>query len=205
MEERTFKELALKYFNESELVDDNFRKITTFEKACGTLGFCYQYQNKIIKLVDRVSKSSSAMFKLNIIRKALNLGYDLHLTKDPKYSSFYYPINPFITESSTYYRDELGSGRMEVLGKIKSKGILYNVLGGRTADNIGYAGLGGFDSQNGVGFAATYIGLLGCATEEIAQHFGKYFGMLITEAKFGDMADLEIIEDKYGNAKNEPK
>lgn len=29
--------------------------------------------------------------------------------------------------------------------------------------------------------------------KEIAQHLGKYFGMLITEAKYGDMVDFEII------------
>ena len=42
------------------------------------------------------SRASAAMFKLNIIRKALNLGQDLHLTKDPKDSYIYYPYNPFI-------------------------------------------------------------------------------------------------------------
>lgn len=36
-------------------------------------------------------------------------------------------------------------------------------------------------------------GFLGCASKEIAEHFGKYFGMLITEAKYGDMVDFEII------------
>ena len=29
------------------------------------------------------------------------------------------------------------------------------------------------------------------------KHFSKYFGMLITEAKFGDLKDFEIIEEKY--------
>ena len=36
-----------------------------------------------------------------------------------------------------------------------------------------------------------------CATKEIAKHFSKYFGMLITEAKYGDLPDFEIIENKY--------
>lgn len=38
-------------------------------------------------------------------------------------------------------------------------------------------------------------GFLGCASEEIAKHLSKYFGMLITEAKFGDIIDFEIIEN----------
>ena len=83
---------------------------------------------------------------------------------------------------------------MEVIGKIKSEGEEYNVLGG-SAICGGRAGLGGFHSYDDVGAAA--FGFLGCANKEIAQHLGKYFGMLITEAKFGDLKDFEIIEEKY--------
>lgn len=35
----------------------------------------------------------------------------------------------------------------------------------------------------------------GCASKEIAQHFGKYFGMFITTAKYAE--DFEIIKSKY--------
>ena len=82
---------------------------------------------------------------------------------------------------------------MEVIGKIKSEGEEYNVLSG-SADAGGGAGLGGFNSNIGVGTAYADIGFLGCVTKEIAKHFVKYFGMLITEAKYGDMVDFEIIE-----------
>lgn len=56
---------------------------------------------------------------------------------------------------------------------------------------------GNFNSYNGVSDADTSIEFLGCAADEIAQHFGKYFGMLITEAKYADIVDFEIIENKY--------
>lgn len=46
-------------------------------------------------------------------------------------------------------------------------------------------------------FSFANIGFLGCASEDIARHFGKYFGMLITEAKYADMIDFKIIEEKY--------
>ena len=88
---------------------------------------------------------------------------------------------------------------MEIIGKIKSEGEEYNVLGG-DADVGGLASLGCFDSDAGVGFAHADIGLLGCTNKEIAKHLGKYFGMLITEAKYSYLSDFEIIEDKYGNA-----
>ena len=74
------------------------------------------------------------------------------------------------------------------------------VIGGSARDCGGLAGLGSFYSIDGIGYAAANIGFLGCANKEIAQHLSRYFGMLITEAKYGDMFDFEVIEDKYGNA-----
>ena len=190
-ENATLKEIALQAFSKNELVC-NFKNITTFQKACEALGLNYNAMFHITKNIATISKASAAMFKLNIIRKALNLGQDLHLTKDPENSYIYYPYNPFVTKSSTYYKSEINSGKMEVIGKIKSEGEEYNVLSG-DADHGGYASLGCFHSSAGVGDAYSNIGFLGCANEEIAQHLGKYFGMLIIEAQYGDMVDFEII------------
>lgn len=188
----TLKDIALQAFDENELVC-NYKDITTFKKACEALGLNYDIISIVTKDVATFSRASAAMFKLNIIRKALNLGHDLHLTKDPKGPHLYYPCSPFVTESSAYFKKELNAGRVKVIGKIKSEGEEYNVLGG-SADYGGYAGLGDFHSYSGVGFATASLGFLGCASQEIAQHFGKYFGMLITEAKYGDMVDFKILQ-----------
>lgn len=196
----SLKEIALQAFSKKELDTFDFTKIKTFEDA---LLCFYKFQSdeyySTIESVCRlriVSMASAAMFQLNIIRKALNLDQDLHLTKDPKDSHIYYPYNPFVMKNSTYYKSELNSGKMEVIGKIKSEGTLYNVLGGCAGCYSG-TGLSCFCSYGSVGFADAVVGFLGCATVEIAKHFGKYFGMLITEAKYGDMVDFEIVENKY--------
>ena len=189
----TLKAIALQAFDKEELIY-NFKDIKTLENACEALGLDYSIISIVAKDIATFSKASAAMFKLNIIRKALNLGQDLHLTKDPEDSYIYYPYNPFVTENSTHYKSELNSGKMEVIGKIKSKREEYNVLGGN-AGTGGIAGLGNFRSRNGMGDAFASVGFLGCANKEIAQHFGKYFGMLITEAKYGDMVDFKIIKD----------
>lgn len=185
------KDIALQAFGKEELVC-NFKDITTFKKACEALGLNYDIISIVTKDVATFSRASAAMFKLNIIRKALNLGQDLHLTQAPEHSRIYYPCISFVTESSAYLKGELTAGRMKVIGKIKSEGEEYNVLGGRAFFGCG-AGLGGFTSGDGVGSTYTNIGFLGCANEEIAQHFGKYFGMLITEAKYADMVNFEIL------------
>ena len=194
-ENEDLKNIALQAFSKDELTY-NFKDITTFKKACEVLGLNYDVISIVTKDIFTFSKASAAMFKLNIIRKALNLGQDLHLTKDPKDYYIYYPYNPFVTKSSTYYKSEINSGKMKVIGKIKSEGEEYNVLGG-SADTGGSAGLGCFYSNDSVGYVSANIGFLGCANKEIAKHLGKYFGMLITEAKYSNLDGFEIIEDKY--------
>ena len=189
----SLKEVALQEFDEKELTAFDFTRIRTFKDACEALGLDY---DDIVDTISNIiifghSKASAAMFKLNIIRKALNLGQDLHLTKNPEDSYIYYPCNPLVTKSSTYYNKEFNLGKMEIIGKVKSEGKEYFVFGGRAI--TGAAGLGHFNSYNGVGDANASLGFLGCASEKIAQHFGKYFGMLITEAKYSDMVDFEII------------
>ena len=85
----TLKEIALQAFSEEKLTAFDFTKIKTFEDALTALGYKEStkvYIRNTINDISMYSRSSAAMTKLNIIRKALNLGQDLHLTKDPKSS-----------------------------------------------------------------------------------------------------------------------
>lgn len=189
------KDLALQAFSRDEIIY-HFTKIKSLNDACIALGLDYKTILVEVKSIEKISKASAAMFELNIIRKALNWGQDLHLTKDPEGSYLYYPSNPFVTKSSTYYESEITFGKKEIIGKIKNEEEEYYVLGG-SAGIAGHAGLGHFSPKYGVGDTDTNICFLGCANKEIAQHFSKYFGMLITEAKYGDLEDFEIVEEKY--------
>ena len=189
-----FKKIALDAFGEIEL-NYNFRLVKTLEDACNALDLDYKCVVKEADSIANFSKSSAVMFKLNIVKKALNLNRDLHFTKGPKKSYIYYPFNPLVSDGSTYYEEELNSGEMEIIGKIKSEGEEYNVLGGYAFGGGGNDGLGCFSPSEDVGFADANFAFLGCANEEIAKHLGKYFGMLITEAKYGDLDGFEIIED----------
>ena len=193
----TLKEVALQAFSEEELASFNFTEIKSFKDALLCLyPFGSKDYNDVVtnlKSIRAISKASAAMFKLNIIRRALNKGYDLHLTKDARGQNYtWYPYFRFVTKSSTYYDDELKRGEYKKLGEVVSEGITYDVLGGR-ANIGGNAGLGNFYSNYGVGFAYARVGFLGCATEEIAKHFGEYFGMLIMEAMYGDMVDFKRV------------
>lgn len=188
---KTLIGIALQAFSPSEL-SFNYTTIKTFKDACDVFGIDHELVEYQVKCLKEFSRASAAMFKLNIIRKALNFNQDLHLTENP----IWYPINPFLAENATHFRDKLKTHEIEVVGKIKNKGEIYEVIGG-LADASNDDGLGDFCYDVKVGFTTASSGFLGCASEEIARHFGKYFGTLITEAKYGDLADFEIVERKY--------
>ena len=195
---KTLKEIALKAFLENELNPHPYSEIKTFEDAVKALGMNLQLELTIVEDIEKESKASAAMYKLNIVRKALNLGQDLKLAKNTEDSCIYYPYNPLTDNGSNYFRDAIKYSNIEVIGKIRSDETEYNVLGNSAVSNCG-AGLSVFYYKSGFAQSDPCTCFLGCANKEIAQHFGKYFGMLITAAKYSYLSDFEVIEDKYGN------
>lgn len=196
---KTLKDLALKVFSEDELNQSTYSEIKTFEDACNALYMNLPLVDRTIREISKTSRAMVAMYKLNIVRNALNFGQDLHFTENKEDSYAYFPRNLFVTESSTFFERQINLGNIDVIGKIKVEGEKYNVLCSCPCHDIG-DGFGDFNSENGVGYASAGLAFLGCANKKIAKHFGKYFGVLILEAKYGDMFDFEVIEDKYGNA-----
>ena len=189
----SLKEIALQAFNESEL-KFNFRNIKSLSDACSVLGLNYNEVLSESCYINRISKASAAMFNLNIIKKALNLGQELSFTKNPEDSYICYPFNPIIRRDSIYYSDEIKDGKIKIVGKFKVEGETYLILGDKAiASSTCTSGLSAFNPKNGSSQAFSNIAFLGCASREIAEHFSKYFGTLITEAKYGDLKDFEII------------
>ena len=196
----TLMGLALQAFPEDVLNPTPFNKIKSFEDAVTVLGMSIDDENSIVNTLKKRSKAMAAMYKLNIIRKALNLGQNLHLIKNANEDSLVYcPKNPFIAKGSTYYKNDIEWCRMEIIGRFNNDGIEYFVLNGDPSIS-GHSGLAVYDGLICVAHAKTDFAFLGCASAEIAEHFGKYFGMLITEAKYGDVDDFTITHDIYGNA-----
>lgn len=192
----TLNELALQAFSENELCAYDFTQIKNFEDALTFLLYSEStkaYIRNTINDISIYSKASAAMAKLNIIKKALNVGQGLRFTRNPYHSLIYYPTNQFITEYSTDYRDKIYNGEVEVIGKIKCGVRKYDVIGGEVSYGSNY-GLSSSDFYGDTASANASIAFLGCASEEIAKYFGKQFGMLITEAKFGDLPGFEIIQ-----------
>lgn len=190
----SLKEIALQAFNENELKFD-FRNIKSLSDACSVLGLNYNVILSETCYMKRISRASAAMFNLNIIKKALNLGQELSFTKNPEDSYIYYPFNPIIRRDSTYYSDEIKEDRIKIVGKFKVEGEIYLILGDSAIAGVTcFSGLSAFNPKNGSSQAFSNIAFLGCASREIAEHFSRYFGTFITEAKYGDLKGFEIIQ-----------
>ena len=197
--QEVFSQLDFNLSSKDKLKPSSFNEIKTFKDAVKTLELNLDWVSIIISELEKISKASAAMFKLNIVKKALNLGQDLHLARNPENSYLYYPFIPLLLVSGyNWFNRELRSGEMEVIGMVKSDGEEYYVFGGG-AEGCGYEGFGCFGPEKSIGGGYANISFMGCASKEIAQHLSRYFGMLITKAKYGDLPDFEIIGEKYKN------
>ena len=165
----------------------NYKSIQTFTDARNALGLQHKKVEDIINSLEQISKASAAAFKLNIIRRALNNGYEQSLLT----GGVYYPYVPISTEQSSWYSGPF-DGNIKPVGKFKYQNEIYIIYGGH-AVNSGTSGLGKFNIRDGVGVTDCNLAFLGCATREIADHFGKYFGDIITESKYGDLPGFELL------------
>ncbi len=177
----TLRTLVRSVFTESEL-NANYKNITCVRDAAEALGLDWSDISGKAYDLAKISKASSAMFKLNIVRQALHICRKLEFNK----GCIYYPFNPLVTKPKDF---------SNVLGKVQYKDTVYYVLyeDVNLGVNNGVSGFVENDGGEAIASAGAQTSFLGCESEEIAKHLSKYFGMIITEAKFGDLKDFSII------------
>ena len=170
------KEVALQAFTKEELTTSKYTDIKTFEDACIALGMninkVARDLNSLTFLVDGLGKHLRAIYKLNIIRKALNgADWKPKMTKGNIYCGWV----RFYKESS-----DIPSNK-KIIGKFIADGQKYLLVGGFGGCKC-YNGLGDFSYWYGYGYLDTSLGLLYCKSAEIAQYMSEQFGKLIFEA-----------------------
>ena len=170
------KEVALQAFTKKELTTSKYTDIKTFVDACKALGMdinkVARDLNNLICLEGGLGKHLRAIYKLDIIRKALN-GADWK----PKMAegNIYYGWVRFYKQSSDIPHNK------KIIGKFIADGQKYLLVGGFGGFRLG-KGLGAFCSVYGHGILDTHSSLLCCKSVEIAQYMSEQFGKLIFEA-----------------------
>lgn len=170
------KEVALQAFTQEELTTPNYTDIKTFEDACLALGM--NMDNVICDISHmeavegKLGKHLIAIYKLDIIRKALN-GADWK----PKMTGgeIYYGWVKFYKKSS-----DVPSNK-KIIGNFIADGQKYLLVGGFGSDGY-YGGLSNFDFVYGAGYSVAAYGLLCCKSKEIAQYMSEQFGKIIFDA-----------------------
>ena len=170
------KEVALQAFTQEELTTPKYTDIKTFEDACLALGMDINKVecnlNNLTCLEGGLGEHLAAIYKLDIIRKALN-GADWK----PKMAEgdIYYGWVRFYKKSSDVPSDK------KIIGNFIADGQKYLLARG-FGDYWGYDGLGSFFSGSGYGYSSATLGLLCCKSKEIAQYMSEQFGKLIFDA-----------------------
>lgn len=118
---------------------------------------------------------SETVCKYRIVVAALTNAENRHLTT----GETWFPIVQFCRpkDVKNCYGDK-------IIGRIESDGQEYVVVGGR-AGRGAYAGLGAFNSNNGVSYSWTTFGFRSVSSKEIAEYISEQFGKLLFEVHYG--------------------
>lgn len=170
------KEVALQAFTQEELTTPKYTDIKTFEDAVKALGMDLDNVLCDISYMENVEgnlgKHLIAIYKLDIIRKALN-GADWNPKMDE--GDIYYGWVRFYKKSSDVPSDK------KIIGNFIADGQKYLLVGGfRSCGCCG--GLSNFYARFGYGSSIAYLGLLCCKSAEIAKYMSEQFGKIIFDA-----------------------
>lgn len=166
----TLKEIALQAYTKEELTIPKFENIKTFEDACKYLGLNMDFVNFALCNMENIEggfgKHLTAIYKMDIIRKALNGDWKPSLVKGKVFYPFvrFYPANKA--------KDAADSNGWKLGPSFMADGEKYTLVSSGYSDCYGY------------GVVSVNAGLLGCKSAEIAWHMSKYFMKEIFEAVY---------------------
>lgn len=163
-------EVALQAYTKEELTIPKFENIKTFEDACKYLGLNMDFVNFALCNMENIEggfgKHLTAIYKMDIIRKALNGDWKPSLVKGKVFYPFvrFYPANKA--------KDAADSNGWKLGPSFMTDGEKYTLVSS------------GYSYCYGYGVVSVNAGLLGCKSAEIAWHMSKYFMKEIFEAVY---------------------
>ena len=165
-----------------------FQGITSFKEACEALKLDFYKMEGLSNNLKSVSRASAATFKLNIIRKALHGGELPDFTNQDIFVPYIKFVNKDISNTPR-------KTKLPEIGNIIYYSKTFTLVAFPSC-KISAGGLGSCSSDSNSGYLAAKLGLLGCATVEIANHLSLHFGTLIVQALYGDVKGIQKI-NKY--------
>jgi hypothetical protein len=181
---KELKEIALQAYTEKELTEEYWKRIKTFKDACDALGINASLPLLSLETEFDFGKHLAAIYKLDIIRRALNRNWNPSLVD----GNIFFPIIRFFDDydDALYYTTE---ENLWIYGNIEIGDKVYTVVSGDICCHS--QGLSNFDNGYGDTFCSAHTV---CQTEEIALHMGKYFVKEIFDAAFAQFDNYNFIK-----------
>lgn len=154
-----------------KFIPEDYTVIKDFETACRVLGISNAIPAEI-----KANKQLCAIYKMQIVLKAVNRGHTFNLTS----GQVWFPCVRFIDKSTI--NKEISRDESRVLD-FNYENRTFILVGGAAYCGA-YAGLGCFGSNHSVGLSDANIGFFACHNEQIAHHVSKYFAALIFDCCF---------------------
>lgn len=172
-----------------KIVREDYTIIKDFETACQVLGI-----NSAIPTEIRANEQLCAMYKIQIILKAVNRGHTFNLIS----REVWYPYVRFIDKSDVDRR--IYSDESRVLD-FNYEDRTFTLVGG-DASSGSAGGLGCFYSAGSVGYSSANIDFFACHSKQIAHHVSKYFAVLIFDCCFSrelgfSLSNGEMVTKNY--------
>ena len=172
-----------------KFIPEDYTVIKDFETACRVLGVSNAIPAEI-----QANKQLCAMYKIQIVLKAVNRGHTFNLIS----GRVWYPYVRFIGKSAV--DREIARNESRVLD-FNYEDRTFTLVGG-SADNGANVGLGCFYSLASVGNSPANIGFFACHNEEIAHHVSKYFAALVFDCCFArelgfSLSNGEMVTKNY--------
>ena len=170
------KEVALQAFTKEELTNPEYTNIKTFEGACRAIGIVYRTDcdlNYLSRVEGNLGKHLTAIYKMDIIRKALNGNWNPSLVE----GKVFYPFVEFYLANKV--KEATNSNGWKLGPSFMADGEKYTLVGGGYYC-WGAPGVGNFLEIDG--HVNANAGLLCCKSIEIAKHMSRYFMKEIFEA-----------------------
>ena len=182
-ENEELKKIALQAFSEDEILGKDFMKIKDFWDAVDFLGLDkFTVQNDLNNIKGNFSTQLISLYKLNIIKKALNgVDWEPSLVTNKYYESFVRVYR---------YKNDISDGE-EIIGEFISNGTNYFLTGGYSSiiEDESEEGILCFDDSQ-EGYSEPSFGLFGCKNEEIAKYMSIQFGKLIFDVCYSQYIGL---------------
>ena len=172
---KELRDLALKTFSKSELENSQWSNIKTWKDVLKALRISKDY-------TELLPFKACYAARVQMIRIALNKGYDIEFC----------PIGPIwypelITSPIVGPKSSITMYAKSYCGEIETPDCCDDSYVGVNANHTPCGGaLLSIDSARFVKTVYMNTALLGCATKEIAEHFGKYFYYEILASCYGD-------------------